>query len=191
MVNYRLQVNKYYASACKRDGVYEHTMKENELMINAKTTFAETYEEYFGEVFKYIFRKIPNQHMAEDITQDVFYAAWKKGDEFLNHPEPKLWLMVTARNKMHELYRRMKRWTYAPLEDDHPIMAVVDSEYEECELELTALAIISDEEWKLIKDYYLAGIKIAELAEKYMITENNMRVRLSRLKAKLRNEIER
>lgn len=160
-------------------------------MTNAKAAFAKVYEEYFGGIFRLIFRKIPNRQMAEDIAQDVFYAAWKKGDEFLNHPEPKLWLMVTARNKMNELYRRMKRWTYASLEDDHPIMAVSDSEYEECELELTALAIISEEEWMLIKDYYLTGITIRELAEKYMISENNMRVRLFRLKTKLRNEIER
>lgn len=129
--------------------------------------------------------------MAEDIAQDVFYAAWKKGDEFLKHKEPKLWLMVTARNKMHALYRQMKRWTYEPLEEDHPTMAVMEHEYEESELELTALAIISEEEWKLIKDYYLSGITIKELAEKYQITENNMRVRLFRMKAKLRGEIER
>ena len=85
----------------------------------------------------------------------------------------------------------MKRWTYEALEEDHPRMAVSDREYEGRELELTALDIVSEEEWNLIKDYYLEGITIKELAEKYGITENNMRVRLFRLKTKLRSEITR
>jgi RNA polymerase sigma-70 factor (ECF subfamily) len=170
--------------------VLKQKMKDKE-MASASAKFEKLYEEHFSTVYKFIFRKIPNRQMAEDITQDVFYAAWKKGDDFLNHEEPKLWLMVTARNKIHELYRRMKRWTYEALEEDHPRMAVSDREYEGRELELTALDIVSEEEWNLIKDYYLEGITIKELAEKYGITENNMRVRLFRLKTKLRSEITR
>ena len=68
---------------------------------------------------------------------------------------------------------------------------MTENSYEKIELELTALAMVSDEEWMLIKKYYLYGATIAELAEAYNITENNMRVRLSRLKKKLRDKIER
>ena len=72
-----------------------------------------------------------------------------------------------------------------------PEPAAEEADYGEIELDLTAFRIISREEWKLIKDYYLVGIKITELAEKYETTPNNMRVKLCRLKAKLRKKIDR
>ena len=90
---------------------------------------------------------------------------------------------------MYALYRNMKRWAVEPLEEGHIELAVLDPNYEATELELAALAIISEDEWKLMKDYHLRGITARELAEKAGITENNMRVRLSRLRGKLRKDI--
>lgn len=58
--------------------------------------------------------------------------------------------------------------------------------YEVKELELTALATLDRQEWELVKDYYLYGVTISELASAEGITENNMRVRLWRLKKRLR-----
>ena len=46
--------------------------------------------------------------------------------------------------------------------------------------------MIAEEEWELIKDFYLRGITIRELAGKYGITENAMTVRLHRLRKKIR-----
>lgn len=145
------------------------------------------YKEHYRKVYKFVYRNLRNKQMAEDITQDTFYAALKLGDDFLLHPKPELWLMVTARYKMYELYRKMKRWAAVSLEEECLGLAVSETDYEDVELELTALTIIDEEEWRLIKNYYLTGITIAELAESEGITENNMRVRLTRLKKKLRD----
>ncbi len=148
------------------------------------------YGAYFEDVYKFVFRRIGNEPVTEDIVHDVFCAALNKMEEFRNHPEPKRWLMVTAKNKIRELYRKMKRRSFETL-DEIPEPAVEEPDYREIELELTALAIIDIEEWELIKDYYLNGITIRELAERYGITENNMRVRLHRLRVKLRKKIDR
>ncbi len=172
-------------------GTAEQKMKGNEPMGIRVGELAEVYEAHFDDIFKFVYRRIPNKQMAEDLTHDTFFAALKKGKAFLEYQEPKLWLMVTAKNKMHELFRRMGRWATEPLEEECPDLAVTENSYEKIELELTALAMVSDEEWMLIKKYYLYGATIAELAEAYNITENNMRVRLSRLKKKLRDKIER
>ena len=74
-------------------------------MTNAGAIFAEVYKRYFGDVYKFVYRRIRNKEIAEDITQDVFCAAWNDIDKFLKHPEPKGWLIVTAKNKLRELYR--------------------------------------------------------------------------------------
>ena len=103
----------------------------------------------------------------------------------MSHPEPKGWLMVTAKNKLRELYRRMKPSARESLEGVLEPSAEAPGDGG-TELELTALASINEEEWALVKDYYLLGITIRELAEKYGITENNMRVRLHRIRGRMR-----
>lgn len=96
--------------------------------------------------------------------------------------------MVTARNKMRELKRKMEN---NPLESLEEMVEVGEEEvdYEKIEFELTVLEVVKEEEWELIKDYYLRGVTIREMAEKYGITENAMTVRLHRLRKKIKERI--
>ncbi len=165
----------------------EQKMKEKDPITNMPDELADIYEKYFDAVFKYVYREIPHKEMAEDITQDVFYVALKKGKDFLEHSEPKLWLLRTAWFKMRELHRKMKRWATEPLDEGSPELGVEEGCYEEVELELTALAILDEKEWKLIKRYYFGGCPISVLAKEEGITDNNMRVRLYRMKKKLKD----
>ncbi|MCI9337489.1 MAG: sigma-70 family RNA polymerase sigma factor [Lachnospiraceae bacterium] len=147
--------------------------------------FAEVYKAYFDDVFKAVYHRIPNRQMAEDITQDTFFAAFRRGEEFLRHPEPKLWLFRTAHNKILEAYRKTKRWDMEPLEL-HQELAAQDCYYE-VELNLSALAVIGKKGWQVIKAYHVFGNTISEIAESESVTENNMRVRLFRVRKKLRD----
>ena len=88
---------------------------------------------------------------------------------------------------MRELHRKMKRWATEPLDEGSPELGVEEGCYEEVELELTALAILDEKEWKLIKRYYFGGCPISVLAKEEGITDNNMRVRLYRMKKKLKD----
>lgn len=173
------------------DGVAEQKMEKREPMAGINDEFEKMYRENFDDIYGFVYHQIRHRQMAEDITQDTFYAALTLGEEFLRHPKQRAWLAVTAQNKMYELYRKMKYWATEPLEEVYHELAVYDPNYEATELELAALAIISEEEWNLMKDYYLQGITARELAEMAGITENNLRVRLSRLKGKLRKDITR
>lgn len=160
---------------------------EEELSVNgAADDIAKIYRRYFSDVYKFVYRKIPNKQVAEDITQDTFLLAVKKCEEILKHPNPRAWLLRTARYKIMELNRKMNRWDMEYLEEC-PELEEPAHQYERIELELTALATISEKEWNMIKQYYLYGTTIAEMAETEGITENYLRVRLSRLRKKLRD----
>lgn len=148
--------------------------------------FTDIYRDYFDDVFKAVYRRIPDRQAAEDIAQDTFLAAFRIGDAFLRHPEPKLWLLRTAHNKMMELYRSAKRRVTEPLEEESPALAKQDVHYGEIELDLSATATISEEEWEMIKAHHVCGMTIAELARWETVTENNMRVRLFRFRRKLK-----
>ncbi|HBA46960.1 MAG TPA: hypothetical protein DCZ91_04010 [Lachnospiraceae bacterium] len=89
---------------------------------------------------------------------------------------------------MRELRKKMESNSVESLEEVQDVGAE-EIDYEKIEIELTMHKVIADEEWELIKDFYLRGITIRELAEKYGITENNMTVRLHRLRKKIRERI--
>ena len=93
--------------------------------------------------------------------------------------------MVTARNKLKELRKKMENNPLESLEEVQDVGAE-EFDYEKIEFELTMHKMIAEEEWELIKDFYLRGITIRELAGKYGITENAMTVRLHRLRKKIR-----
>lgn len=152
--------------------------------------FAEVYRAYFNEVFRAVYRKTPDRQDAEDITQDTFFAAFRLGKEFLGHPEPRLWLLRTARNKRRELYRKRKRWGTEPLEKCQEL-AAEDCHYGEIELNLSALAVVDEKEWRIAKAHHVFGTTIAEMARWEAVTENSMRVRLFRIRRKLKNGMER
>lgn len=147
--------------------------------------FTEIYKMYFNEVFALAYRQVLNRQIAEDIAQDTFFAAFKIKEEFLEHPEPRLWLRRTAHNKMKEFYRRMKHRATEPLEEENPVLAKAEARYGEIELRLSALATISEEEWRMIRAHHVCGVTIAELARSETVTENNMRVRMFRFRKKL------
>lgn len=147
--------------------------------------FERVYKAYYGDVFKAVYHKTSDRQTAEDITQDTFVAAFKLGEEFLAHPQPKLWLLRTAHYKLYELYRKAKRWGMEPLEECLELAAQEDCHYGEIELDLAAVATISEAEWRMVKAYHVFGTSIAEIAQSESVTENNMRVRLFRFRKKL------
>lgn len=164
-------------------------IKERWPMVGMNEGFAEIYGKYFNDIFRYVYHRISDLQVAEDVTQETFYAALEKGDDFLEHPYPKRWLLCTARYKVYELYRKMKNWSMVPLEGDYPELAKEEFGYVQKELELMAQSVLSEEDWGLFRNYHLLGCTIAELAQLYGITEANTRVRLTRLKQKLRGRL--
>lgn len=159
------------------------------MMDNRDDKFEEVYKTHFRDIYKYVYRLVQNSEVAEDITQDVFCAALDLGEKFMSHENRRGWLMVATKNKLREMRRKMRCHVLLPL-DEKLELEVGESDFREIDLELTALCVLDREDWELVKDYYLGKTTIKELAKKYGITENNMRVRLHRLKVKVRKAVE-
>jgi len=81
--------------------------------------FAQLYEKYFDQIYRYILLKIGDAHEAEDITQQVFLKAlkaintykWKDGVPF------SAWLYRIAHNQVVDHLRRKSRRPTCPLDD--------------------------------------------------------------------------
>lgn len=67
---------------------------------------AELYEQYWGLVFRFCYRRTSNTHMAEDLATDVFVRLIKKVDTFeWRGTALGAWLLVVARNIIADRFK--------------------------------------------------------------------------------------
>jgi RNA polymerase sigma-70 factor (ECF subfamily) len=71
-----------------------------------RVTAGELHERYLADVFRYVLRRVPRIEEAEDITAEVFAAAFQGLPRFRGQCPPYLWLLSIARRKIVDARRR-------------------------------------------------------------------------------------
>ena len=69
-------------------------------------TAAVLHERYMKDVLRYVLRRVPQREEAEDITAQVFAAAFQSLPRFRGQCSPYLWLLGIARRKIADSLRR-------------------------------------------------------------------------------------
>ena len=64
------------------------------------------YDQYKDLVFGYLIRLCRNRDLAEDLTQETFYAAIRQWDTFRKDSDTGTWLCSIARNQYYLLLRK-------------------------------------------------------------------------------------
>jgi len=86
------------------------------------------YKDYVTDIYRYSFARLQNRTDAEDVVSEAFYRALVKSKLVKNTAEiTKQWLIVTARNIIHEKYRENNNTTNLSSLDD---IAMVDIDQE-------------------------------------------------------------
>lgn len=73
------------------------------------TEFEEIYDNYFKDVYLYIYSLSGNKHMAEDITSETFMKAIKSIDSFKGTCDIRVWLCQIAKNSYYSYLRKEKK----------------------------------------------------------------------------------
>jgi len=60
--------------------------------------YAQLYDLYFHDVYRYLLRLSGDSHLAEDITSDTFFRAMRAIDSFRGECDVRVWLCQIARN---------------------------------------------------------------------------------------------
>ncbi len=69
--------------------------------------FEKVYELYFKDIYRYIYSKSGNESISEEITQETFYKALKKINDFDDEKEDiRRWLFVVAKNAYYSYCRK-------------------------------------------------------------------------------------
>lgn len=151
---------------------------------------------YYKSVYHYCFVKLQDKYTAEDITQDVFLLFQQKSSELC---EDKIgnWLISVAsrkvRNEFKEIKKRPKDQVYEDTPDIEAERLLSEVEYSVSITEDEILKardkifkLLTPEEAELLKAVYEEHRKYSEIAESENISENALRIRISRIKSKVK-----
>ena len=130
----------------------------------------------------------PAEKLAKDVLQETYYVAYKKWDILCEHSNPMGWLINTAKNKIRELNKSLKK-IECEVDLDADEYTFTEDGYGKSELDLIITKGLTEEEKNRFYKYFLHGYSISELAQLEKISENNMSVRISRLRSKIAQNI--
>lgn len=87
--------------------------------------FEEIYAEYFGDVYRYMLRLSGDEHVAEEITSEAFFAALSSLDSYRGESEVRVWLCGIAKNCYYRYIKKKKRIVST---DDESVREIPDSD---------------------------------------------------------------
>lgn len=101
---------------------------ERKLIQRAKEyapgAFAEIYERYYQKIYNYIYYRVSDGAMAEDLCSEVFVKALEAIDSYTFQGVPfSAWLYRIASNLVIDHYRRQPSQPEVSLEDSRPLVA--------------------------------------------------------------------
>lgn len=150
-------------------------------------------EEYYNEIYKFCLNRVVRAEDAYDVAHEVFVAMIKRYSK-INPNNIRMWLYVTARHKLADYYKEIKQTranvTFIPdIESIDEVSYKPFDEISEAEIEeikCIVLSYLSEKERELYVDRFKNLLDYHEIAERYNITEDAARKRVSRLKEKIK-----
>lgn len=157
-----------------------------------QTGLDELLSRYGGILNGLVRRILPDERDAEECLSDVLVQCWKQAQHLQTREIPlKAWLMVTARNKALDHYRRLRRHKTEPLPEDFELLASELTEPNQSDAETIIAELVEalpspDREIFLRRYYGLQSSR--EIARALGMEEHNVNVRLSRGRARLKRQ---
>jgi RNA polymerase sigma factor (sigma-70 family) len=155
-------------------------------------SFAEKYRQFFPRVFAYIYARVGNVHLTEDLSADVFERAYTKADSLRNDDAFSTWLFTIARNVIISHGRKHYRETIV----DPDVMKEIAPSSISVETEVMMREDLKDvarlvqgfpqREQDIIALKFDAELSNPQIAEIMGLSEPNVRVIIFRTLRKLR-----
>jgi RNA polymerase sigma-70 factor, ECF subfamily len=141
--------------------------------------FGQLYEAYFDRVYRFIFFRVTDDHIAEDLASQVFLKAWENLHRY--HPRgPFLaWLYAIARNTVIDNYRTRKQ--VVSLDEAAPIAAQDDKLDDRMQFQFEvqslreAMQHLTSEQQEVIMLKFMADYDTAQIAKEMGKTEGAIR----------------
>ena len=166
-------------------------LAEIELAKKNPRNFEVLYNRYYEQIFRYLYSRVDNKHLASDLTSQVFYKAMLNIDNYSFKGVPfASWLYRIAFNEMNMYFRKDAKSRTVNIES-HQIEGLFEEIEEELYSEekeklVKVLASLSDERLSLIEMRFFEKRSFKDIADIMGITENNAKVKVYRTLDKIK-----
>ena len=156
----------------------------------------ELYRTYFDIVYRYIRSVSQDGALAEEVTQETFFKALKKADQFRGDCDVRVWLCQIAKNTLYDHLKKQKR----QLLGDEKLEEAESADGELLEeklaqrsqaMEIHKVLHRLSEPYKEVFSLRTFGeLKFSEIGMLFGKSENWARVTYYRARVKIREELE-
>ena len=165
--------------------------EEIEASKNDIKNFELIYNRYHEQIFRYLYARVDNQHLAADLCSQVFYKAMLNIDNYSFKGVPfSSWLYRIAFNEMNMHFRRSSKDRTLNIESTNVYELEEEIEEEETEENkeqlLKALSGLPEDQLCLIEMRYFEKMSFNQIAQIMGITENNAKVKVYRTLDKIK-----
>ncbi len=81
--------------------------------------FDAMFREYYDDVFRFLRGLSASEHLAEELTQETFYRAFRSIDSYRGESELRVWLCSIARNHYYSHCHKQKHLTGEDVPEDY------------------------------------------------------------------------
>jgi RNA polymerase sigma-70 factor (ECF subfamily) len=153
--------------------------------------FGPLYQKYHEQIFRYIYQRMDDEHLAFDVTSQVFMKALKNLHKYEFRGVPfSSWLYRIAKSELYQAFRDRKARRTVNVESMHLFEMVEEFEEEDSSVNkkklLQCLSLLKDGDLQLIELRYFEKRSYREIGEILEITENNAKVRAFRALERLK-----
>ncbi len=148
-------------------------------------------ELHHAELYGYAYRLTGVVADAEDLTQQVFLIAHRKLHQVRDEAATRGWLFQVLRSCFTKLNRRKRPTTAANVDLDVNSVAMEQSPSDDFDPEALQLALntLSEEQRIVVTMFYFEDLSYLEIADSLKIAPGTVMSRLSRAKAKLKEQL--
>lgn len=151
----------------------------------SKESFELVFNQHYPAVYRYIFKRVLNIQLAEDIAMDVFAICWENIESFdPTKASFQTWLYTITNNKLKNYYRSKKEFSeldekFAVEDFSYDIDSASRLDYLRNHL-AKALDELSETQRKIVIYKHFKGKNSNDIALLLGMTPSNVRVQLKR-----------
>ena len=148
-------------------------------------------QRYSLQVYSAALRLMHDEEDATEVTHTAFIQAYKQLDSWQGGNFG-AWVTVIANHIGLRLLEKEKRRQKVPLDENTDLPDETYNEQREQQLQTLeqAVAQLPEQEQQIIRWHYYEGVPLQEIADRLGQTENNIKVRLFRIRERLKKKIE-
>lgn len=183
--------------------IWEHVMnifkkKQSDLQIVEniklwKKSIGELYEKYFDKTYNFIYFKVKNREIAEDLASEAWFKIMNKIDKFQPEKEHQVsvWIFTIVRNNMFDYFKKNKQ----VFDNSEEILEFLEADVEDYDKKIdneimrkiiiSEMENLSKQEKEIINLKYFSDMKNIEISKLLKIKEKSVSSAISKWLKKL------